>query len=1069
MDKKSFKRKYYKKKKTSGIIWKIFKYLFILWVLAGLWIISFVYLTMIKDLPNVREIENYKKVESTVFYDKDWNELYKLSDWWQKRTIVSYEDISQNMVWAIVSIEDKTFFENPWFDIKWMVRTVYHYIIGKSWLAGASTLSQQLIKNTLLTNERTIERKIKEIYLSYNLNREFSKENILEMYLNTISFWSNAYWIEAASNTFFWKKAEELDILESSILASLPKAPSTLSPYSNYSGLVWNLYMLDEEKTPKDLIKKEDIEKISNLKSKFSLVIDDLWFLKTWSDEGVICWINRDLYDNKDRIDSDWCAKIDITEILWILNNITLTDEFLWRDWDFVYKYSVWRKDNVLVRMLEDWKISFDDFKNEVKRWFWFEFKEYIEEMKYPHFIFYTIDYIEEKYWKEFLNQWWLKVYTSIDSEKQDIAQKAIDKYKTINKDVFGANNASLISLDNKAWKISAMVWNIDFWDLENEGQNNMTTVNLHPGSSFKPFVYAKAIQDNRIWDKSPIYDLEIEFSSDFKPQNFDWKFLWKMTVSEALNYSRNIPAVKMFYLAWWQSELIEFMREKLWIESIDSKHSYWATLALWTWWLTQMELAEAYWVFANMWYKKEFSPLLKIEDKQWKVIIEENENTGTKVISSELAYIMNSIMSDRWARPNEYWNKILGLNDRIVSAKTWTSTENKEVKWKNWEEDTRIVYPKNLWTAGYTPEYTSVVWVWNTNWEKLSLKANWLDWAWKIWQDFMSEIHRKIEPSIWERPESLKRVDISSVSWMTKSDKTPEEFVVWSYFIPWNEPIKQDNSVEKLRVDTLCMGRVWKNTPSWAIKNVTSINLKWIDERYSDWREALDEWIREWWAKEEFKNYKNIITNYSDKECFRTKKDIQKSNVIAKTSFEVQWFKALRWKNDYNIYYSSWNPVTKINTYLDGKLVSSNVIASKKEWVLKSSIDIWEKDKYTLEIEIIDNIHYSQKITNTLLIWESDKNAPEILIFEPFDNNNVIYEWDEFIMKWQIEDLSTIKRAEIMMNSSKLYDIEGNTFNININKNKTLWIWVYRIEILAEDAFWNTSSKKIDLEVIKR
>lgn len=1067
MNKKVFKKRYYKKKKTSGLFWKIFKYLFLLWVLLGLWVISFVYITMIKWLTDVSEITEYKKVESTIFYDKKWEELYRLSNDWEKRTIISYDDISKNMVNAIVSIEDKTFFENPWFDIKWMIRTVYHYLSWKSSLAWASTLSQQLIKNTILTNERTIERKIKEIYLSYNLNRKFSKEDILEMYLNTISFWSNAYWIEAASNTFFWKKAKDLDILEASILASLPKAPSKLSPYSNYTGLVWSIGYETGYWNVVRLEKNEDLEEIPWLKTKFIEIINNMSFLETWKEEGVICWINKDFYKNKSRIDDDWCAKIDMIELLWVLNNIYIEDSYLWLDKWFVYEYETWRKDNVLVRMLEDDKITFDDFKAEVIKWIWFKFERYIEKMKYPHFIFYTINYIENKYWKEFLNQWWLNIYTSIDSEKQDMAQASIDKYKEINKEKYWANNASLISLDNETWKIAVMVWNIDYWDTENLWQNNMAIAKRQPGSTFKPFIYAKAINDNRIWDKTPIYDLEVEFSSDFKPQNFDGKFLWKMSISEALNYSRNIPAIKMFYLWWWQREIINYLEEKFWIKSLNKSHAYWATLALWSWEITQMELAEAYWVFANMWYKKEYSPILEIRDKKWDILVENVENTWTKVISSEIAYIINSIMSDRWARPNQYWNNILALNDRITAAKTWTATFKEKAK--NDEEEDKIL-PRDLWTAGYTPDYTTVVWVWNTNWETMKPAWNWLDWAWKIWQDFMKESHKKIEPTIWEKPDSLKRIDISKVSWLLKSEKTPEEFIVWSYFLPWNEPIKQDDSIQKLRIDTLCMGLVTPETPAWAIKNVTYLNLKSIDERYSDWNDSLEEWIKEWWAKEQFQEYWNIVTNYTWKKCFRNTKNIEKSKIIAKTSFEMQNFSALKWKNNYNIYYSSGNPVTRINTYLDWEQVSSNVIPSKKEWVLKSSINIeWNKNKYLLEIEIIDNIHYSQRIKNTLSIWESDETSPQILILEPYDNNNVIYEWDEFIIKWQSEDISWVKSIKILLNWNELYDIKWNNFNVDLNKNRTLWVWVYKVEINSSDSFGNKSSKFIDLEVIER
>ena len=128
------------------------------------------------------------------------------------------------MIDAIVSTEDKTFFENQGIDIRGLLRSGYNYVTGRSdRIQGTSTLSQQLIKNVFLSNERSVTRKIQEVYLSYLLNRNYSKEKILELYLNKIGFGSNAYGIEQASKTFFGKSASDLGVLGSAILAAIPK------------------------------------------------------------------------------------------------------------------------------------------------------------------------------------------------------------------------------------------------------------------------------------------------------------------------------------------------------------------------------------------------------------------------------------------------------------------------------------------------------------------------------------------------------------------------------------------------------------------------------------------------------------------------------------------------------------------------------------------------------------------------------------------------------------------------------------------------------------------------------
>jgi penicillin-binding protein 1A len=161
--------------------------------------------------------------ESTTIYDKDGGVIYSLfKD--GKRTYVASDAISQSLKDAIVSTEDRTFFENPGVDLTGLLRAGIKYAMGSNdTVKGTSTISQQLIKNTILTNERSIKRKLQEMYLSYQLNKTYSKDKILEMYFNAFSFGYNANGVEEASRTYFGKSAKDVGPLGSTILASLPK------------------------------------------------------------------------------------------------------------------------------------------------------------------------------------------------------------------------------------------------------------------------------------------------------------------------------------------------------------------------------------------------------------------------------------------------------------------------------------------------------------------------------------------------------------------------------------------------------------------------------------------------------------------------------------------------------------------------------------------------------------------------------------------------------------------------------------------------------------------------------
>lgn len=152
----------------------------------------------------------------------------------KKRTVISFSDIPDSIKWATIAIEDKKFYEHSGFDIKGIIRSVIVDISRGGKAQGGSTITQQLIKNSILSREKTYTRKIKELILAWKLENKLSKDQILELYLNEIPYGSISYGIESAAQTFFGKEAKELSLSEVAMLAALPKAPSYYSPYGNH-------------------------------------------------------------------------------------------------------------------------------------------------------------------------------------------------------------------------------------------------------------------------------------------------------------------------------------------------------------------------------------------------------------------------------------------------------------------------------------------------------------------------------------------------------------------------------------------------------------------------------------------------------------------------------------------------------------------------------------------------------------------------------------------------------------------------------------------------------------------
>src|SRR4030042_3609557 len=222
-----------KKYKKTG---KLFKRIlvFFIWIfilcLIGL-IGAFAYFA--KDLPSPEELAERRVIESTKIYDRTGTVLLYDVHGEEKRTVVAFEEIPESVKNATIAIEDTSFYHHFGIDFKGILRAFLYDLEGKTLTQGGSTITQQFVKNTILTSEKTFTRKIKEAILAIEVEIKYSKDEILDFYLNQISYGSNAYGIEAAAQTFFNKKAKELTLAESALLAAVAKAPSYYSPYGS--------------------------------------------------------------------------------------------------------------------------------------------------------------------------------------------------------------------------------------------------------------------------------------------------------------------------------------------------------------------------------------------------------------------------------------------------------------------------------------------------------------------------------------------------------------------------------------------------------------------------------------------------------------------------------------------------------------------------------------------------------------------------------------------------------------------------------------------------------------------
>ena len=654
------------KRNLKKLLFQVVIYGFIFCLLAG----TVTILWLSKDLPNPNQLIDREVAQSTKIYDRSGeNIIYEISGE-EKRTLVKLDDLPDYVKNATIAIEDKNFYKHGGFSVWAMFRTMITNVIYHR-SAGGSTLTQQFIKNAVLSNEKTIVRKLKELILAYKLEKRFSKDEILQMYLNEIPYGSNAYGIEAASQKYFGKNSRDLSIAEAALLAALPQSPSRYSPYGANKDL---------------LLGRKD------------------YILEVMAEQGYISEEERDIAKQE----------------------------------ELVFK----GRDNNITA---------------------------------PHFVMYIKGILSEKYGEKMIEQGGLKIYTTLDLYKQKIAEEIITEKTENYPEKYKAENAALVAIDPKTGEILAMVGSRDYFNDEIDGQVNVTIRPRQPGSSMKPIVYA-ALFEKGYTPNTILYDVKTNFSTNpnepYSPNNYDGQERGPVTIRQALAGSLNIPAVKAIYLA--DINTVLDLTDNLGYTTLYPRNRFGLSLVLGGGEVKMIEHVNAYSAFARDGKVNSIISILKVEDKDGH-ILEEAKPQEKKVLDSQVARMINSILSDNAARSYVFGEKnSLTLGGRPVAAKTGTTNNFRDA-----------------WTIGYTPSLVTGVWVGNSDNKEMSGKADGSVIAAPIWQEFMKRVLGDTPFESFKEPDDYttgkaildgevpsEKVKIDKSSGLLASDLTPWELI---------------------------------------------------------------------------------------------------------------------------------------------------------------------------------------------------------------------------------------------------------------------------------------------------
>ena len=741
--------------------------LFCLGIIAGAALIAVLSI----GLPDVTSLENVSAAESTEIFDRDGELLYTIHGE-ENREQIELEEISQNLINATIAIEDDAFWEHKGFDIFALGKVALYEIFGIGSPRGGSTITQQYIKNTFLSSERTYTRKAKELILALRLERAYEKEEILELYLNRIPYGNNAYGIQKASKVYFDKNASDLNIGESAILASLPQAPSRFNPYGD--------------------------NKYSHLLKEFGL--DELEY--------------RDIESEYD-LEIEEYARGLIGRHVNLGNGETV--------------YIAGRSDSALKRMEDLGFISSEERQKALNEIQSLEFNDYKEAIEHPHFVLYIKQILEEKYGKDVVEQGGLKVHTTIDGELQKHAEELALAKGTSNETNFGANNMAIFSVNPKTGEILVMVGSRDYFNEDIDGNVNVVTRVRQPGSSFKPIVYAQAFYKG-FAPGSVIYDVPIKIGVSDKPENYDGKWEGQISIRQALGHSRNIPAIKTYFLAGQQDEIID-LAEKMGITSLDKSHSYGYPLALGAGEISLYEMVRAFSVFANNGKLPEITGILKIENSNGDILEELRIKEFEEVMDPQVAYMINSILSD----PAYSLGANLSVDGHLVAAKTGTST--KENKKKSGGTEVR---PSDAWTIGYSPAVVTGVWVGNSDGAGLAYSANGYDAASPAFNSVMSKALEDLSPEPFPEPKGIKHVEISSYSGKLPGKSTPSTAIKTDIFASFSVPTETENNIyQTVSIDKISGLLANEFTPEDAIVKLIFQNYEPIEDLFN-WKQEI-------------------------------------------------------------------------------------------------------------------------------------------------------------------------------------------------------------------------------------
>ena len=733
---------------------KLIKNIFITFVSFSLLfaIILFVVLwNFSNDIPDYKLLKNYKPPVSSKVYSGDGELVADFSK--EKRIFVPYNSIPKNVINAFLSAEDKNFFSHPGVDAKGVLRAVVNNvknILTSKRLEGASTITQQVAKNFLLTNEVSLNRKIKEAILAFRIERALSKERILELYLNQIYLGSGAYGVAAASLEYFDKSIKELNYEEASLLAALPKAPSKYNPYRDIKLAKFRRDLVLRNLFDNNFINKSTYQALKkkeiNLKKKKKIFLEDAQYYIEDVRKNIIEKLSYEkVYKQGFNINTPINLELQKIATESLRNGLIKYDKRKgWRGVLANKKYSPdWFKglEKFNLENSINWEISIVKKVN--------QFSAEIEtQNNYKGIIEYKDISWTKKEFDELFKQGDLIYVEKVKNDKFSLKQ--IPKI-----------NGGIVVMDPYSGRVLALSGGFSF---KNSEFNRATQALRQPGSAFKPFVYALALE-NKYTPSSLVLDapLVLDQGSDlklWKPENYGKKFYGPSTLRIGLEKSRNLMTVRIAQNLG-VKKIVNFSKEL----GIYQNPQELLSISLGSAETTLLKLTSAYSAFVNG--GKLVKPIIidRVQDSEGNTIVNnykrycsdcdqisfttnkypEIKDNFKQVFSAQTAYQVTSLLEGVIHRGTGRKLKKLKLN---LAGKTGTTNENTDA-----------------WFIGYTSNFVVGVYVGMDNPKSLGKFETGSKTALPIFENFIKKAVKKSDARPFKVSDGITMMIVDSLT----------------------------------------------------------------------------------------------------------------------------------------------------------------------------------------------------------------------------------------------------------------------------------------------------------------